>query len=86
MVTTARTAMRSNLLPMLPKTKPLLWVLKNKIKVSLGRPICFNQVIDYGDVADSPHVERTSYLNQPRKVKLQLKTDPHYVLKEFYNR
>ncbi len=86
MVTTARTAMRSNILPMLPKTKPLLWVLKNKIKVSLGRPICFKQVIDYGDVADSPHVERTSYLNQPRKVKLQLKTDPHYVLKEFYNR
>ena len=36
MVTTARTAMRSNLIPQAPKAGPLLWVLKNKLKVDVG--------------------------------------------------
>jgi len=36
MVTTARTAMRSNIIPGFPKLEPLMWVLKNKLKVTLG--------------------------------------------------
>ena len=86
MVTTARTAMRSNLLPMLPKLQPMMWVIKNKIKVALGADIRFEDYINYGDVKPNPHVQRTSYLNSPFKAKLQKAADPHYVQGEFYNR
>ena len=47
MVTTARTAMRSNLIPQAPKAGPLLWVLKNKLKATLGQKIDFDSYIDY---------------------------------------
>src|SRR5580658_5198227 len=64
MVTTARTAMRSTLVPQAPKRGPLMWVLKNKLKVALGRPICFDQYIDYNDVQPTPQVPRVSYLEK----------------------
>src|SRR5215471_1782197 len=86
MVTTARTAMRSNLVPQLPKTGPLVWVLKNKLKVALGRPICFDQYIDYGKVEPTQHVPRTSFLNRRHKVKLARGRDTvaaRYPLREF---
>ena len=86
MVTTARTAMRSRVLPSFPKLQPLLWVLKNKLKVSLGRPIRFQESIDYADVTPSPLVKRTSFLERPVRPKLQRVDDPHYVLEEFFNR
>ena len=54
MVTTARTAMRSTLIPQAPKMGPLMWVLKNKIKVSLGGEIAFDRYIDYSSVQPSP--------------------------------
>ena len=88
MVTTARTAMRSTVIPQAPKMGPLLWVLKNKIKVSLGKSIGFDQYIDYSDVRPSPHVPRQSYLD--RKVKATLvkgrdTANERYPLKEFVN-
>jgi hypothetical protein len=88
MVTTARTAMRSNLVPQLPKGEPLLWVIKNKLKVSIGKSICFDSYIDYSDVRPSPHVERTSFLNKnvkARLVKGRITPDEHYPLRTFMN-
>lgn len=86
MVTTARTAMRSNLIPVAPKMGPLMWVLQNKIKASLGMPVAFDRYIDYGNVRGNPQVKRTSFLDRVVKPKLQKAADPHYVLKEFFNR
>lgn len=86
MVTTARTAMRSNVVPSAPKAQPLLWVLKNKVKLTLGKEICFADYIDYSDVKGNPNVPRTSFLDVPFKKKLQKKDDDHYSQGEFYNR
>lgn len=67
MVTTARTAMRSRIVPQLPKTRPMMWVLKNKLKVTLGKPIRFEDYIDYGTVKPTPQVPRTPYLGTAHK-------------------
>lgn len=88
MVTTARTAMRSTLIPQAPKMGPLLWVLKNKLKVSMGRPICFKDYIDYQHVKPTPNVQRVSFLEGKHKAKLERGRDTvekHYPLKEFEN-
>ena len=88
MVTTARTAMRSSLIPQAPKMGPLLWVLKNKLKVSLGRPIAFDEYIDYSRVEPSPLKPRTSYLQGRHKAPLvrgRNTVDARYPLKEFQN-
>jgi len=88
MVTTARTAMRSNIVPQMPKTEPMMWVLKNKLKVSMGRKICFDSYIDYSDVRPSPFIKRETYLNKPVKAKLvrgRVTADEHYPLKTFVN-
>ncbi len=88
MVTTARTAMRSTLIPTAPKMGPLMWVLRNKFNVSTGRKINFDRYIDYTDVKPTPHVARVSYLEHREKVKLvkgRETTDQHYPLKVFEN-
>jgi MoaA/NifB/PqqE/SkfB family radical SAM enzyme len=88
MVTTARTAMRSNVIPQMPKAGPLLWVLKNKLKVSIGKKICFDSCIDYSDVRPSPIVRRETFLEKPvkgRLVKGRKTADEHYPLKTFVN-
>lgn len=88
MVTTARTAMRSTLIPQAPKMGPLMWVLKNKIKVSLGGEIAFDRYIDYSSVQPSPIKQRTSFLNVKQKAVLvrgRNTPDVRYPLKEFEN-
>jgi MoaA/NifB/PqqE/SkfB family radical SAM enzyme len=88
MVTTARTAMRSNIIPQAPKAGPLMWVLKNKLKVSMGKKICFDSYINYSDVRSSPLVKRESFLNtnvKGRLVKGRTTPDEHYPLKTFVN-
>jgi MoaA/NifB/PqqE/SkfB family radical SAM enzyme len=88
MVTTARTAMRSTLIPQIPKMGPLLWVLKNKLKVAAGGSIDFDSYIDYSGVAPSPHMQRTSFLNQKVKTPLvrgRNTPDARYPLKSFQN-
>jgi len=88
MVTTARTAMRSNIVPQAPKLGPMLWVLKNKWMVSTGQKINFDRYINYNDVKPTPHVPRVSYLEKHDKVVLVRNrdtTDKHYPLKVFEN-
>ena len=80
--------MRSNIVPQMPKTGPLLWVLKNKLKVSMGRKICFDSYINYSDVRPSPTVKRDSFLGKhvkARLVKGRQTPDEHYPLKTFMN-
>ncbi len=87
MVTTARTAMRNSLIPQLPKTKPLLWVLRNKLRVTLGLPIDFERDIDYGDVrADVSVSRRDSYLGVTVKRLPQRASERHYPQGPFFNR
>ena len=89
MVTTARTAMRSNLIPQFPKLQPLLWVLNNKLKVSLGKKVCFDQYIDYSSVLSSPQVQRVSFLDKKEKatlVKNRGSVKERYPLEVFENR
>jgi len=88
MVTTARTAMRSNVIPQMPKMGPLLWVLQNKLKVSLGRAIAFDRYIDYSRVEPSPLQPRTPFLNTKAKAALvrgRNTPDTRYPLKSFLN-
>ncbi|HXD18762.1 MAG TPA: radical SAM protein [Vicinamibacterales bacterium] len=64
MVTTARTAMRSAMMPALPKLQPLLWVIANRLRVAVGGSIPFDQYIDYTDVRYDPTVpRRVQFLN-----------------------
>ena len=88
MVTTARTAMRSTLIPQAPKIGPLMWVLKNKVKVALGGKINFDRYIDYSKVEPSPFKERTPFLNTRQKAPLvrgRNTVETRYPLKEFVN-
>ena len=88
MVTTARTAMRSTLIPQAPKIGPLMWVLKNKVKVALGGRINFDRYIDYSKVEPSPFKERTPFLNTRQKAPLvrgRNTVETRYPLKEFVN-
>ena len=88
MVTTARTAMRSTLVPQMPKLGPLAWVLKNKLKVSMGQRIAFDRYIDYTRVEPSPFKQRTSFLNTKAKAALvrgRTTPDARYPLKSFQN-
>jgi hypothetical protein len=65
-----------------------MWVLKNKFKVALGKPICFDQYINYSNVAPAPRVQRTSFLNEKQKARLvrgRDTVDARYPLKEFTN-
>src|ERR1700736_3149406 len=88
MVTTARTAMRSALIPQVPKIGPLMWVLKNKLKVSVGGAIAFDRYIDYSRVEPSPFQQRTSFLGTKAKAALvrgRNTPDARYPLKSFQN-
>jgi MoaA/NifB/PqqE/SkfB family radical SAM enzyme len=85
MVTTARTAMRSKIVPSFPKMQPLMWVLKNKLKVSIGKDICFNDYIDYNNIKSNPIIKRHSFLDDQFKKKLQRKVEDHYTQGEFLN-
>lgn len=88
MVTTARTAMRSTLIPQAPKARPLAWVVKNKVKLAFGGQIPFERYIDYSRVNASPIVPRTSFLSIKRKATLVRGRDTveaRYPLKTFVN-
>ncbi len=88
MVTTARTAMRSTLIPQIPKMGPMAWVAKNKLKVSMGMPIAFDSYIDYTRVQPSPFKQRVSFLNTKAKAALvrgRNTPDARYPLKSFEN-
>lgn len=88
MVTTARTAMRSAVIPQAPKLGPLLWVLRNKFKVTFGVSIAFARYIDYTNVRPTPNVQRVSFLEARKKAVLvrgRDTPDKRYPLKQFQN-
>ncbi len=91
MVTTARTAMRSNIAPQLPKLRPMAWVIRNKLKVALGGNVDFEQYVDYGLVEPSPMVVRHQFLGERVKDKVKLQknletVEERYPLIKFVNR
>lgn len=88
MVTTARTAMRSDLIPQAPKIGPFIWVIKNKLRASAGIDIPFERYIDYSAVHASPQIKRQSYLDTKEKGKLVKNRDTarkRYPLEVFEN-
>jgi MoaA/NifB/PqqE/SkfB family radical SAM enzyme len=80
MVTTARCAMRSRLVPQLPKPGPAWWVVANKLRLMAGRRIPFDRYIDYGAIPpEEAAPERPSYLNNGKvKRQVQRAEDEHY--------
>ncbi len=97
MVTTARTAMRSNLHSALPKISAASWVLKNKMKRVFRSKINFDQYVNYNDILPNvissslqtqksrEDIVRKSFLNNGGKKKLQSRNDKAYNLGEFFN-
>ena len=79
MDSSAKTAIRNRHFPRLPRLKPLGWVLKNKLRVTFGRPIDFDRTVDFNDVAQSPVVpKRESWLGKPFRPTFQKKTEKPY--------
>lgn len=79
MVGSAKTAIRNTYLPTLPRLQPLAWVLVNKLRVSVGRPIPFERYVDFSDVAQSPIVpRRQSWLGKTFRPTFQKKTENPY--------
>lgn len=97
MMTTARTAMRSKIHYLLPKLKPILWVVVNKLRVMLSLNIPFEKYIDYSHIlpnyvtsqeqnmVDTHNITREKYLNKNGKKILQRIDDEHYTQGEYYN-
>ncbi len=86
MVTTARTAMRSHWAPKLPKMQPLSWVLKNRLRVTVGLSVDFS-AIDYTKVLPDREVSlRPSFFQTAFKRVVQHAADSHYRQGEFFNR
>jgi MoaA/NifB/PqqE/SkfB family radical SAM enzyme len=88
MVSSAKTAIRNKHFARAPKLAVLRWVLWNKLRVTLGRPIRFDRYIDYGNVRNDRNlVKRDSYLNRPYKKRLQPAESRRYEqVGEFFNR
>jgi MoaA/NifB/PqqE/SkfB family radical SAM enzyme len=88
MVATARTAMRSNIIPSAPKLGPLSWVIYNKLKQLAGGSIEFDRYVNYSDVRQTPYVPRQSFLAAGGKGKLVRGRDTvakRYPLLTFHN-
>lgn len=89
MVASAKTAMRHKRFAKIPRHRPLMWVLVNKIRVMLGRPIPFGRYIDYGHVrTDDTVVKRVSFLERNEKRQVQPTESRRYAQFEsgFFNR
>jgi Fe-coproporphyrin III synthase len=88
MVGSAKTAMRQSRFTKLPRWKPFIWVLTNKIKVTLGQEIDFKKSVNFSFPAEEgPVPHRMFYLNQSVKRTLQRKEDEHYIhLGEYQNK
>jgi MoaA/NifB/PqqE/SkfB family radical SAM enzyme len=88
MVSSAKTAIRNKHFARLPKVSVLNWVVLNKLKLLLGRPIAFDRYVDYAHVPDSSGtVRRVSYLDRPEKKVLQPPESRRYTqLDSYFNR
>ena len=79
MVGSAKTAIRNKHFAKLPRLKPLAWVLVNKLRVALGRPVPFDRYVDFRDVADSPVVpKRETWLGKTFRPAFQTKREKPY--------
>jgi MoaA/NifB/PqqE/SkfB family radical SAM enzyme len=79
MVGTAKTAMRNPLFTKLPRLKPFVWVVQNKIRLLLGNNIDFRHYVDYSIIGDNTQIiERPSNLDIIVKKKVQTKKEQHY--------
>jgi Fe-coproporphyrin III synthase len=87
MVGSAKTAMRNPRFAKLPKTGPLWWVIRNKVRVTLGLPVDFSHYVDFSHVREDANVtRRTSYLDQTAPKRIRTKQEIHYVdIGEFEN-
>jgi len=87
MVGSAKTAMRHPRYAKIPNGGPLLWVLKNKIRVLLGAGINFEEYVDYSKVHHDDYVpKRDIFLTQNVKKRVQTKDEVHYDrFGEFFN-
>lgn len=88
MVGSAKTAMRHPRYAKIPKGGPLLWVIKNKIKVTLGGKINFQEYVDYSRVYQD-HVKpaRITFLDTQYRRQAQHKAAENYSqYGEFFNR
>lgn len=88
MVSSAKTSIRNRHFARLPKLAVVRWVLWNKLKVTMGRPIAFDRYIDYENVrTDTPVVKRTSNLGKAEKKVLQPAASRRYKqLDGYFNR
>jgi MoaA/NifB/PqqE/SkfB family radical SAM enzyme len=79
MVGSAKTAIRNKHFARLPRLKPLAWVLVNKLRVALGRPVPFDRYVDFRDVADTPVVpKRESWLGKSFRPAFQTRREQPY--------
>jgi MoaA/NifB/PqqE/SkfB family radical SAM enzyme len=89
MVGSARTAMRHPVFTKLPKPKPMVWVMINKLRVTLGLRIPFEKYVNfYQQNAYPSGVKRQSFLvaSSVRR-QLHIETEGHYdSFGEFHNR
>jgi len=86
MVGSAKTAMRNSRFTQLPRLKPLLWVIENKLRVLLGLPLPFESYVDYPSAR--PEVQapyRPSHLNESVQRRIQTRNEGHYSDPEGYS-
>lgn len=57
----ARASLRGRRFPSLVRLQPLGWILANKLRAALGRPIDFDHAVDFRDVAHTPVAARREY-------------------------
>lgn len=79
MVGSAKPAIAHPKFKKLPRWKPFIWVLENKIRVSLGLDIQFSRYINYAyPIESAPTQKRNSYLGKIVQRSPKKATDPHY--------
>lgn len=88
MVGTAKTAMRHPRFARIPKLEPMSWVIKNKLRVTFGNDVEFENNVDYSNIVEDKFItHRISYLDKSFKRNVQSKEDGLYKeIGEFFNR
>ena len=74
----AKGAMRNHYFTRLPRIKPLIWVISNKIRLLLKRKINFQKYVTYPTIRSGTSTKKPSYLNVTYKRTAQKKCEQHY--------
>ena len=84
MVGSAKTAMRHPKYARIPKGGPLWWVIQNKFRVTIGKPIPFSEHINYDHVhQDAEKPQRPSFIG--KTVKRTIETAEVHYQDEYFN-